>query len=222
MYPPFGSIGPYGTYGNLGLYGALVAYGSEKLTESSPAQSWTEPFSVTDIAAYLRLPASLPLLNDSINDELAEMIVAARERAEILQNRDLVVKQWDRVHDYWPSYRVELRSPLNSVDLVKYRDSDGNYTTLVENRDYIVDAAKCPGILAPPYNATWPTFTPWPSSALLIRYTSGVAPSSPWWADAGARVKSGMKLLIKALYLKQPPDSRIEDMLAQGAVPRVK
>ena len=34
---------------------------------------------------------------------------------------------------------------------------------------------KSPGLVAPPYNSMWKVFTPWPSSAILIRYTSGFA-----------------------------------------------
>jgi uncharacterized phiE125 gp8 family phage protein len=199
---PFGGVGPYGTYGNLGLYGALVVYGSINLTETSPAQIFAEPLSVKEIRDYLRLP---DLTSDDEDDSLLMMIVAAREQAEILQNRDLVQKQWDLHHDYWPSYRIEMRTPLISTDLVQYTDSDGNDTAMVEDVDYIVDASKGPGILAPPYNGTWPTFTPWPSSSILIRFTSGYAATHPWWSGPGARVKIGMKLLISHWYSNRLP-----------------
>lgn len=203
---PFGGVGPYGTYGNLGLYGALVVYGSLNLTVQSPVQSFIEPLTNAEMYSYLKIPARSPI-DQGEDDLITVFITAAREQAEILQGKDLVVKQWDLNHDYWPSYRIETRMPLRSVDLVQTKDSNGALTTLVEgpNADYIVDASKGPGIIAPPYNATWPTFTPWPTGALLFRFTSGYAHVDPFWRDAGARIKIGMKLLISDWYNKRLP-----------------
>ena len=141
---PYGGVGPYGTYGNLGLYGALVAYGNLNLTESSPPQSFTEPLTLAEVKSYLKVPERSPT-DTAEDDELMSLISAARESAEILQGRDLVRKQWDLSDDYWPSYRIALRAPLVSVDLAQYRDSNGNYTVLTQDIDFIVDASKGPG-----------------------------------------------------------------------------
>lgn len=206
-YPIFGGTGPYGTYGNLGLYGALVAYGSLNLTETSPPQSFIEPLSLETVKNFLKVPIVSPA--DTAEDaELSMFITAAREQAEILQGRDLVQKQWDLHQDYWPSYRIELRRPLVSVDLVQYKDSTGTVTTMTENTDYIVDTNKQPGLICPPYNGTWPTFAPWPSSSILIRFTSGYAPTSSFWSDTGARIKNGMLLLISSWYNQRLPFER--------------
>ena len=67
-----------------------------------------------------------------------------------MQGRTLSRKQWDLSLDYWPSYRIELREPLASVDLVRYRDSDGNYSMMTENTDYVVDTARQPGAIRAP------------------------------------------------------------------------
>jgi uncharacterized phiE125 gp8 family phage protein len=223
MYPPFGGLGPYGAYGSLGQYGALVAHGSLSLTETSPPQSFTEPLSLADVIGYLRLPDSVAS-DVAISNELAGHITAARQTAEAHQGRDLVCKQWDLSHDYWPSYRVELRDPLVSVDLAQYRDSDGNYTVMSEGADYVVDFSKHPAVVAPLFNHPWPTFTPWPSSAILIRFTSGLDTESAWWATSGGIVKIGMQLLIKAWFNKEELDDKrmaaITGLLSYGAVPR--
>lgn len=203
---PFGGVGPYGTYGNLGLYGALVVYGSYNLTVTSPAQVFVEPLTNAEMYSYLKIPQRSPV--DSQEDDfITAMISAAREQAEILQGRDLVRKQWDLSNDYWPSYRIETRAPLVSVDLVQYKDSNGDVTVMTEGPDaqYIVDKSKQPGVIMPPYNATWPTFTPWPSSSILFRFTSGYSNSDPFWNGAGARIKIGMKLLISAWYNNRLP-----------------
>ena len=201
----FGGVGS-GIYGgSRGLYGTLANYGTLNLTVASPPQSFVEPLTLDDVKRYIGLPERSPL--DAEEDlQLESMITAARGQAEILQGRDLVRKQWDLSLDFWIDYFFQLRSPLASVDLFTLRDSTGSYTTLVENRDYIVDTLKDPGVVAPPYNTMWPVFTPWPSSAILIRFTSGFAADSIWWkAGDGDRIKNGMRLLISNWFTGRLP-----------------
>lgn len=226
MYPTFGGL-TFGAYG-------FANYGSVSLTETSPPQSFVEPLDVAEVGAYLRF-SEADLADPGMESELTGFIIAAREQAEIFQGRDLVRKQSDLSRDfwpYWPNPQIKLRPPLISVDLVQYRDSTGAVTTLTENTDYIVDTAKQPGIIIPPYNSTWPAFTPWPTSAILVRYSSGVAADSAFWSDAGARVKVGMKYLISAWFTNRLPfvtgitaaneyPMSITSCLSQGAVARV-
>jgi uncharacterized phiE125 gp8 family phage protein len=197
---------PYGSggYSNLGVFGAFDAYASLNLTVTSPQQVFVEPITVPEIQGFLKLPQRSPV-DPAELAELSELISAAREQAEIAQNKDLVVKQYDLSLDYWPSYRIPLGVPLRSVELLQYMDSNGDVTAMVEDVDYIVDTAKMPGILTPPYNGTWPTFTPWPSSAILARFTSGYELADPFWKGPGARVKTGMKLLISAWFNNKLP-----------------
>jgi hypothetical protein len=129
--------------------------------------------------------------------------------------------------------RIELREKLVSVDLVQYRDSDGAVHLLVEDADYIVDRAKQPGLIAPMYGATWPEFTPWPSSAVLIRFTAGLSPTEAFWNDAGKRVLLGMKYLIAHWFIYRTPIEivrgtveeypfSVTQNLSFGANPRVR
>lgn len=177
-------------------------FGSLSLTEASPPQEFEEPFTVAEAQTFLR---DFDATNE---DDIADFITAAREQAEILQGRDLIRKQYDYTCDFWPEYRVRLRDPLVSVELVQYRDDKGNVTTLVENTDYIVDTNKHPGVITPPFNSAWPTYTPWPSSSLLIRFTSGYSPTSPFWSNSGSRVKVGMKYLISSWFNNRLPFER--------------
>lgn len=198
--------GWYGHNSDLGLYGAFDAYGTLNLTQNSPIQNFIEPLTVEEAFAFMRIPA--PAIDTDDYNLVSVFISGAREQAEIAQNKDLVVKQWDKTHDYWPSYRIETRTPLVTVDLVQYRDSDGNITVMQPGtgaNQYAVDTSKQPGIITPPYNGVWPTFTPWPTSALLFRFTSGYQNCDPFWRDAGARIKVGMKLLISAWYNNRMP-----------------
>ena len=189
---------------NSGLY-AIDTYGTLALTESSPPQSFVEPLTVAEMKAYLKLPASRSPVDPAEDQEIADFISAARIEAEVLQGRDLVRKQWDLSLDYWTGGVILLRSPLASVDAFLIKDSTGLVTTLAENTDYIVGAAKTPGVLAPPYNSTWRNFTPWPMSAITIRFTSGVATDSIWWKADGQTVKGGMRRLISDWYNNKLP-----------------
>ncbi len=194
---------PYGGLGGL-AWGSLAPYGSLSLTVTSPAQDFTEPITLAEMKEYLNLPPRSPA--DDAEDALINaMISGARELAEILQGRDLVQKQYDLMFDYFFRYQIECRDPLVSVDLVRYRDSTGAYTNLAEGTDYIVDASKHPGLITPVYNTTWPTFAAWPSSAVLVRFTSGYSATDAFWHDAGKRIIVGMKLLVSMWYNNRLP-----------------
>lgn len=214
---PFIGGGPaYGVYSNLGYYGAFDGWGSLNLTQQSPQQTFVEPLTVEEMYGYLKIPPRSPVDQYEL-DFITSLIQGAREQAEIAQNQDLVVKQWDLTYDYWMGYRIQMRAPLNSVDLVQYMDSEGNVTVLQEgpNADYIVDTSKHPGSISPPYNGTWPTFTPYPTSALLFRFTAGYSSADPFWRGAGARIKIGMRLLISAWYNNRLPFEKGMDAMAE-------
>jgi uncharacterized phiE125 gp8 family phage protein len=175
------------------------AFGTLRLTEGVTPQIFVEPLTMSDVKLYLRVEGPE---DDTL---IAMLIAAAREQAEILQGRDLVRKQWDLSYDYWPAYRVELKSPTTSVDLVQYKDLSGETITMSANTDYVVDLFKQPAIITPPWNISWPSFTPWPSSAITIRFTCGYTNDSPFWSGPGARLKAGMLLLISSWYNNRIP-----------------
>ncbi len=168
-----------------------------RLTSTSPAQTFTEPVTRAEAEKFLELPVLSPV--DAARDTLIDsMIVAAREEAEKLQNRDLVQKQWDLRLDRFPHAEIELRPELLTVDLVQYKDSAGDTTALTETTEYVVDAHKQPGIIIPAYGTSWPSFTPWPSGAVLIRFTSGLS-------SVPDILKHGMKLLVSSWYSGRLP-----------------
>jgi hypothetical protein len=214
----------------------LRCYGNLSLTATSPVQSFAEPLELADVVKFLELPVRNP--PDEAEEAMLDGFIAgARGQAEILQSgKDLCPKQYDLALDFFPfdfyDYEIELRQPLVSVDLVRYRDSDGNYTTLTEGVDYIVDLAR--GLVLPPYGKYWPTFTPWPSSAVLVRHTTGYASTDAFWADAcGAGIKIGMLHLISAWFTGRLPFEAgtgaiqeypytVTHLLSSGSVPRVR
>lgn len=179
----------------------MKPYGTIELTVTSPAQSFTEPLGLTEAKQNLREYASLTHEDDTIE----AFIAAARELAEVLQGRDLVVKQWDYHLDGFPPCEIQLRTPLRSVEVVSYTDEDGTETVLTAGTDYVVDLHR--GVVLPAPDTAWPSFVAWPSSAVLIRYTSGYAATDAFWGDAGKRIIQGMKLLISDWHDNRVPQS---------------
>lgn len=227
----------------------MKAYGDKQLTDSSPAQTFTEVLALADAKSYLRVTST------SQDSTILRMITGARAVAEGLRQVDLVPKQKDLHLDLllgydgiagaaYPSrsnhyfnlgigYEIELDYPLRSVDLFQYTDSNGNVTQLVEGRtaDYQVDLNR--GLVLPPWGKLWPFFTPDVSSAVLIRFTSGYSATHPFWSNDGSMVIQGMMLLVSAWWenrLPFNPDMRgvvgelpwgITDLLMWHARPRV-
>lgn len=168
----------------------MKTYGILKLTETSPAQSPAEPITLEDAKQFVKFIESSPA--DQAEELLLEtLITAARETAEIMQGRDLVEKQWDLTIDAFMAQEITLREHLKTVDLVTYKDSAGATVTMAEGTDFIVDLVR--GMIMPPYNETWPTFDPWPSSAITIRFTCA-PPSIP------SHIMTGMQMLIAHWY----------------------
>ncbi|MFW9804857.1 MAG: hypothetical protein ACFFFC_19530 [Candidatus Thorarchaeota archaeon] len=143
---------------------------------TNPQAVYDEPVTLTEVENYLALATLTP--RDEDRDFLIKTLISgARQQAEILQNRDLVTKGWDLYLDRFPGTAdpVKLRADLVSVSKVQYKDSTGSPTTLTENTDYIVDVNQQPGVIVPAYGKVWPSFTAWPSSPILIQFTSGMS-----------------------------------------------
>jgi uncharacterized phiE125 gp8 family phage protein len=205
------------------------SYGTLCLTETDSGQTFDMPLALEEVKEFLRIST------DDVSQDitLEGMIFGAIDQAEILQNRDLFKKQWDLSYDYWPEYRIRLRAPCVSVDLMRYTDLTGAETTMVVNTDYVTDLKKQPGVVTPPWNRSWPAFTPFPSSAILVRFTSGYVTAAPFWQGAGARVKMGMKQLISSWFEQRLPFTlgarsdaelpfSVSSNLSYGALERVR
>lgn len=194
---------------------------SINLTAKSPIQTFAEPLDLdAEVKPVLNIEASFT--DDDVL--LGNLISTARVYMEEEEDIDLVRKQWDLTMDsFWDGWGshsrpdnygiapssgqfqsvIELRRPLVSVDLVQYKDSDGEVTTISQTTDYIVDLNAKPGVILPPWGKSWPFYMPWNKAGVLIRFTSGVSPTDAFWDDEGARIKTAMKVLIKELYVPQ-------------------
>lgn len=163
-----------------------------KLTTTSPVQTFDEPITLNEIREALGIAEA-----DSSRDTLLLAYApAARQVAEVCQQRDIVAKQWDLYMSAFPCWQINLRDNTTSIDLFRYRREDGDYVTMVEGTDYEFDSAL--SILTPTSNGLWPTAQLWPSSAIEIRFT--VTP--PACSDM---LKRGMLALISLWDANQIP-----------------
>jgi uncharacterized phiE125 gp8 family phage protein len=166
------------------------SYGLLRLTETSPAQTFTEPLTVAEVQTYLNLPTYSPA-DTSLDTQLESFIRAARETAELYQGRDLVAKQWDLLLDEFPADEIVLRQDVSTVDLMQYTEDDSTTTTMTVTTDYIVDLQR--GLILPPVGGSFPSAALWPSSAVLARFTV-----SPRAMDE--HIKIGMLMLVAAWH----------------------
>lgn len=183
----------------------MNSYGTLTQVEYSPSLGVIEePLSLVTVKEFLGLPEmSEP---DFAKDaELELLIAAAREIAEEEWGADIKLKQWVWAADGWPWGGIQLRFPLNSVDLFRYRDEDGNWTNLALNTGYIVDSRLNPPIITLPVNVSWPTATLWPTSAVEVYFSSGYADE----ADIPKKLKQGMLLLISHWFNQKLPVANI-------------
>lgn len=166
----------------------------------------------TGTKAYIRVVAKvlvaacefgadiLTIDHSTIEDTwLNDAISAAREHVEDITRRALLTQAWYYYLDSFPD-KDFIRLPfgnLASVASVKYKDTDGTETTLVENTDYIVEdnGAGC-GRIVLPYGKGWPSFTPYPSNPITIEFVCG------WTAAASIpkKIRHALLMICADLY----------------------
>ena len=158
-----------------------------------------EPISLTEIKEYLRLDAD----DISEDNDLTAYLTAAREYCEGFQNRAYITQTWELSFDCWPCSMIELpKGSLQTVNLVSYKDSGGVTTELTETIDYVYSPRGIRGRLTPAYGKTWPSFTPFPLDAVVIKFTCGYGDTA---VDVPAKVIQAIKLLTSHWYENRTP-----------------
>ncbi len=149
-----------------------------------------EPVSITEAKKALKLD-----LDDTSEDtDITAFIIAAREYCEDFQNRAFITQTWEASFDDWPCHEIKLpKGSLQTVNSVSYTDSSGAITVLAEATDYIYSTRGILGRLTPSYGKTWPSFTPFPLDAVVIKFTCGYGDSE---LDVPEKVKLAIKLLV--------------------------
>ena len=140
------------------------------------------------------------LTGDSTEDDLLTAIIqAAREQIEDITRRALLTQTWDYYLQGWPSSdRIKIPfGNLQSVTSVKWKDSDGDETTLTVTTDYLVETnGEGCGSVVLPYGESWPSGTLYPSNPITIRFICGWEAA----ADIPSKIRTANKMLCTDLY----------------------
>lgn len=159
-----------------------------------------EPVSVIEAKAHLDIA-------QTTNDDdpfITHLIEAARESFELDTVRQFISATWDVFRPEFPSDGIiELpHAPLQSVESVKYIDTDGAEQTLDPSL-YSVDTASEPGQIVRAYNATWPaTRSQKHPAAVTARIVAGYGDDA---ADVPAMLRSGIKFLVAHWFALREP-----------------
>jgi uncharacterized phiE125 gp8 family phage protein len=149
------------------------------------------------------LGVQAPTVNTTADPQLADLIQAARDRAEQATDRAMLTQTWDLVLDAFPDEDwIEIpKPPLVSVTSVKYLDSTGVLQTWPA-ANYLVEAPAGPrcrrGRLSLAYGISWPS-TFGQIKDVTIRFVCGAATA----AGIAPLLRQAMLLDIGTLYVNR-------------------
>jgi len=129
----------------------------------------TEPITLTEVRQHLRLPE-----NEAEDTLLLSLITTARDYCEHYTRRALAEQTLEFYLDRFPVSGTILLScpPLRSVTEIGFKDSTGE-EFILPSSDYLVNVDCEPGQILPAVGTNWPAFTPYPTSAVRVRFVSG-------------------------------------------------
>jgi len=133
-----------------------------------------EPVTLTEAKNHLRVDLSD---DDSL---ISALIVAAREHAEAITRRAFITQTLKLSMDAFPVNNGPIyvpMPPLQSVNSLKYFDTDGVEQTLTEGTDYLVDNESEPGRITPAPDTGWPATQNRPN-AVSVEFVAGFGDAS--------------------------------------------
>lgn len=152
----------------------------------------TEPVTLAEAKLHCRV-------DTSANDDLVTTLIkAARQQAEEFTGRAFITQTWKLELDAWPdSGVIELpRSPMSSLSSVKYYNTSGTKTTLVDGTDYQKDLASEPARITTEPDKTWPSLETGRLNAIEVIFVAGYGAAS----TVPQAIKQAILLTIGAWY----------------------
>jgi uncharacterized phiE125 gp8 family phage protein len=153
--------------------------------------------------------ARIVLGNTDDDDYLDSLIEMATNAAEEYTRRRFITQTWYYYPECWPSGN-KMALPfggLQSVTNVKYKDTDGDESTM-DAADYIVDTDAEPGTITLAYGESWPSIVLYPVRPITIEFICG-------YGDDGADVKPNIRHAIK-LTVSNMYENRESMLIGQG------
>lgn len=163
------------------------------LNRSGPPAA--EPLTVEQAKLHLRET----LDDDPDDDEIAELIAAARELCERRIDRTLISTPWTLALDTFPTAIMLEMPPIIEVQSLQYIDEDGVTRTL-DPQDYQVDTHRKPGWIVPAPDVVWPTTQRGRINAVTVNYTAGHGATA---ADVPTPLVRWIKLALTEMYINR-------------------
>jgi uncharacterized phiE125 gp8 family phage protein len=155
------------------------------------------------------------------DDLLSDLIETSRLEVENDTRRALITQVWDYYLDVFPGCNY-IKLPLGnlqSVIYMKYRDSDGDWTTMTLNTNYYVEQnGDLIGRIVLPYGETWPSFTAYPYKSIVIRYVCGYGDAA---SDVPAPARHAIKRRCALLYFNRGASDDIDDKTFDRLVAKI-
>lgn len=157
-----------------------------------------EPITLDEAKRHLRIR-----LADTTHDEvLPGLIRAARSAAENFMQRALVQRTLRATLDAFPAYGGPILlpfSPVQSVDFVKYYNSDGTLTTWAAG-EYLLETDGEPAQLLHHPSYYWPTsLHAGRLGAVQVQYVAGYTPGTGSPTDYAENIPDDIKAAIKLI-----------------------
>jgi len=136
---------------------------------------------------------------ETVEDSLlSALITAARQHVEDFTRRALITQTWKMFFDDWPDGNyIELPlGKLQSVDSVKYKDSDEDETEFTSTY-YLVDTDSILGRVVLGYGESWPSTTLSPKNPIYVQFTCGYGNAA---SDVPQAIRTAIKMLAAHLY----------------------
>lgn len=172
-----------------------------------------EPISLAEGRRYIRMDDPISEEDrDGQNADAAGMIKAAREWYEDLTSTVLIRQTLEMSLDSWPccGYIEIPRSPLISIDSIKYTDSDGVEQTWAST-NYQTDIYSVPGRITLAYGGSVPSYRA-DLNSWRIRFTAGQVATAETEAGYQANVPERAKLAIK-MHITGQDEGNLDEML---------
>lgn len=173
-----------------------------------------EPVTLNQVKSQLKFDLS----DDSPDDDINDLIPAAREWCEEYQNRSYITQTLELALDSWPCDNAIIlpRPPLQSVVSIEYTNNEG-VTTTWSDSNYVVDDYSEPAKLVKAYGKTWPSVSLNVVNGIVIQYTAGYGLTD---ADVPAKIKQAIIVLVAFWFengVCDPPQA-VKSLLALDRV----
>ena len=170
------------------------------MTVTTIVQPSCEPVSLEEARRWLRVDS-----DDTTQDAPITMLIGAMRRyAENYTGRSFIPRTLRFSAPFFAEVLMLPKSPVISVNSVKYTDTDGAEQTLAADQ-YIVYANEIPALITPAYQVSYPSTRAVPD-AVRVEYVAGYVPIGSPDDDAAKRLalpddlKTWINMRIATLY----------------------